>query len=81
MNAIELEANVDENNELHLKLPEPYRGKHARIIVLLDSPESTAPAKAPGNLDAFLAALPTTTKGRDRADISAQVRQERAGWD
>ncbi|NBC49838.1 MAG: hypothetical protein GVY22_18050, partial [Gammaproteobacteria bacterium] len=81
MNAIEIEANVDENNELHLKLPEPYHGKHARVIVLLDSPELTAPAQPPGNLDAFLAALPTPTKGRDRAEITAQVRQERADWD
>ncbi|NEV60368.1 hypothetical protein [Thiorhodococcus minor] len=77
MNAIELEANVDENNELHLKLPEQHSGKHARVIVLLDSPKSNAP----GNLDAFLAALPIAAKGRDRADITAQVRQERAGWD
>lgn len=72
---------MDENHVLHLKLPEPYRGKHARGIVLLDPPESTAPIKAPGNLDAFLAALPTTTKGRDRADIAAQMWQERASWD
>ena len=37
MNAIAIEANVDENNELRIKLPEQHRGQHARVIVLFPS--------------------------------------------
>ena len=38
MNAIEIEADVDDNNELHIKLPEPHRGQRARVIVLIPAP-------------------------------------------
>ncbi|MBK1702385.1 hypothetical protein [Thiococcus pfennigii] len=45
MHAIEIEADVDENNELRIKLPEPHRGQHARVIVLLPSPAEAGAGK------------------------------------
>ena len=77
MNAIELEADIDENNELHLKLPVQHQGKHARVIVLVDPAQPTTP----GNLDAFLASMPINADGRARDEINAQVQQERDSWD
>lgn len=46
MKAIELEAEVDENNEIHIKLPKQHRGERARVIVVLESEQGVA-AKAP----------------------------------
>lgn len=46
MNAVEIEADVDENNELHLTLPGQHRGQHARVIVLL--PSTDEHGAAPG---------------------------------
>lgn len=77
MNAIELEADIDENNELHLKLPSQHRGKHARVIVLVDTGAPTTL----GNLDAFLASMPINADGRKREEIDAQVQEERDSWD
>jgi hypothetical protein len=37
MEAIEIEAEIDENNEIHIKLPEPHGPGHARVIVLVES--------------------------------------------
>ena len=36
MNAIEIEAEVDENNEIHIKVPEGHAHQHARIRVVFE---------------------------------------------
>lgn len=42
MQAIEIEAEIDENNEIHIKLPTPHKPGHARVIVLLDADQKAA---------------------------------------
>jgi hypothetical protein len=47
MLAIEIETEIDENSEIHIKLPRPQRRGPARVIVLLDADqaEPVAPKK------------------------------------
>ncbi len=47
MYALELETEVDENNEIHLKLPEQYPKKHAKVIVLMDVAAQKARKRTP----------------------------------
>jgi hypothetical protein len=42
MQAIEVEAEIDENNEIHIKLPKQHKPGHARVIVLLDADRDIA---------------------------------------
>lgn len=44
MQALEMEAEIDENNEIHIKLPKPHKPGHARVIVLLDEDQDTVVA-------------------------------------
>ena len=37
MQAIEIEARIDDNGEIHIKLPQPRPPGPARVIVLLDT--------------------------------------------
>jgi hypothetical protein len=46
MQAIEIEAQIDENGEIHIKLPRPRPSGSARVIVLFDADEFDADAKA-----------------------------------
>lgn len=45
MQSIELETKIDENHELHLKLPENSRTGKAKVVVLFedDGPDRDAP--------------------------------------
>ena len=40
MQAIELEAEIDENHEIHLKLPVDVRAGKAKVVVLYESTEN-----------------------------------------
>lgn len=40
MLAIEIDAEIDDNSETHIKLPRPQRRGPARVIVLLDADQS-----------------------------------------
>lgn len=77
MQAIELEAVIDNQNEVRLKLPPQARAGRARVIVLY---EEGGLSEAGGNLDAFLAKLPRNETGRDHADIVRQLQEERESW-
>jgi len=47
MQAIEIDTEIDDNGEIHIKLPQPRRPGPARVIVLFDTDqeERTEPAK------------------------------------
>ena len=45
MQAIELETNIDENNEIHIKLPAEVQAREARVVVLYEQPAAQAPAQ------------------------------------
>ena len=77
MQAIELEATIDSQQELRLKLPKQAKAGLARVIVLYEEAE---PAQASGNLDGFLAKLPFNAVGRSHSDIVRQIEEERVGW-
>lgn len=46
MNAIEIEAEVDENNEIHIKVPDGHAHQQARIRVVFDSKQRLEPRRA-----------------------------------
>ena len=48
MQAIEIETEIDENAEIHLRLPRGLKPGRARVIVLVESRE-TAPTERPGH--------------------------------
>lgn len=37
MHAIEIETEIDENNEIHIKLPQQHQPGRARVIVLIEA--------------------------------------------
>jgi hypothetical protein len=47
MQAIELETEIDQNHELHLKLPDDVRAGKAKVVVLCEQPEAQAEAEQP----------------------------------
>jgi hypothetical protein len=42
MEAIEIEAEVDENNEIHIKVPEGHAHEHARVRVVFEKEKQRA---------------------------------------
>ena len=38
MHAIEIETDIDENHEIHIKLPRQVRARSARVVVMVDDP-------------------------------------------
>jgi hypothetical protein len=47
MQAIELETEVDENHEIHLKLPADVRVRKARVVVLYEESDTANSQNAP----------------------------------
>jgi hypothetical protein len=47
MQAIELTTEIDENQEIHLKLPPDVRAREARVVVLYEQPGAEAPGQHP----------------------------------
>jgi hypothetical protein len=43
MQAIELETDIDENNEIHIKLPADVQAREAKVVVLYEQPAAQAP--------------------------------------
>jgi hypothetical protein len=41
MQAIELETNIDENHEIHVKLPDEIKAAKARVLVLIEDTETS----------------------------------------
>jgi hypothetical protein len=44
MNAIELPADIDQNHQIHLQLPETVKARKAKVIVMVED-EAVLPAK------------------------------------
>jgi hypothetical protein len=49
MQAIEIEAQIDENGEIHIKLPQPRPPGTARVIVLFDADQDAMGNRAEAN--------------------------------
>jgi hypothetical protein len=47
MQAIELTTEIDENREIHLKLPADVRARAARVVVLYEEPAAEASEHPP----------------------------------
>ena len=45
MKAIEIETEIDEHHEIHIKLPDEYSEGKARVIVLIDKEELSSKTK------------------------------------
>ncbi len=45
MQAIELQATIDENHQIHLQVPKEWLPQKVKVIVLLESPDSAEPKK------------------------------------
>jgi hypothetical protein len=45
MQAIELQANIDEKHQIHLKVPEDWPCQNVKVIVLLEAVESVVKRK------------------------------------
>ncbi|MFZ4700932.1 MAG: hypothetical protein ACOYMG_12860 [Candidatus Methylumidiphilus sp.] len=77
MQAIELVGFIDNQHEMHLKLPEQAQIGRAKVIVLYEENETSI---TKGNLDGFLDCLPLNQIGRSHEDILLQVQEERDSW-
>jgi hypothetical protein len=78
MQAIELHATVTPEHELRVRLAGDSATGPARVIVLF---ETGTPARSPGNLDAFLDALPINQTGGITYETACErIADERAAW-
>ncbi len=78
MRAIKMQAHVEKDHTLSLKLPEDVREGPAEVIVLV--PDSAV--KPTHSLADFLARLPRRpTQGRTREEIDGYLERERQSWD
>jgi hypothetical protein len=57
MQAIELETDIDENREIHLKLPPDVRARQTWVVVLDEQPAAGAPSRTRSGPDAAVPAL------------------------
>lgn len=81
MQAIELDAVIDENGEIRLRLPTVLKARKARVIVLYDETTEAGTETDEGELKNFLQELNQGDwPARSKADIDEQVRKERNGW-
>ncbi len=47
MQAIEIETEIDENHEIHIKLPKEVQARKARVVVMYDEPSSEVQEQQP----------------------------------
>lgn len=48
MHAFEIETDIDENHEIHIKLPQQVLARSARVVVMYDDPTELPQAVKPG---------------------------------
>lgn len=77
----EIEAEIPQDHQLNLKLPDTIPAGHAKIAIIYELPDINA-HKAKQMAD-FLAALPDeqSTPGMSREAIADYLRHERESWD
>jgi hypothetical protein len=80
MHTIELPAEIDHNNQIHLQLPKTVNARKAKVIVMY---EDVAQPLKPITLADFLNELPDTPKnaGLSRDEIQQYIQQERQSWE
>jgi hypothetical protein len=80
MHTIELPADLDQNHQIHLQLPETVKSGKAKVIVMV---EDTEQPEQPLTLVDFLNELPDVSKGGglSQEEIKHYVDQERQSWD
>ncbi len=67
MQAIEIDTKIDDNGEIHIKLPEPRRPGPARVIVLFEADPQTEPGPVKHRPPASLAGKGARLHGDDIA--------------
>jgi hypothetical protein len=67
MQAIEIDATIDDNGEIHIKLPEPRRPGPARVIVLFEADPQAQPGPIKHRPPASLAGKGARLHGDDIA--------------
>lgn len=80
MLTIELSADIDQNRQIHLQLPETFKTGKAKVIVMVEDNGQTSKQSA---LADFLNELPDKPEyqGLSRDEIQQFIQQERMGWD
>jgi hypothetical protein len=69
MQAIEIDTTIDDNGEIHIKLPEPRRPGPARVIVLFEGDPQVAPGPIKHRPPASLANKGARLHGDDIAPV------------
>ena len=78
MRAIKLQAHIERDHTVSLRLPEDVGEGPAEIIVLVPEPA----AKPAHSLSDFLARLPhRSRRPRSKVEIDRYLEQERQSWD
>lgn len=68
MQAIELETEIDENQEIHIKLPADVRAREARVVVLYEQPAADLSEQVPKHRPVKLGLFPGTVWMSDDFD-------------
>jgi hypothetical protein len=80
MHTIELSAEIDQNDQIHLQLPVTIKAGKAKVIVIVEDNEQESKQSA---LTDFLSNLPVTpeNQGLTRDEIQQYIQHERQDWD
>lgn len=80
MHTIEISAEIDQNRQIHLQLPETFKTGKAKVIVIVEDNEQASKQLA---LADFLNELPINpeNQGLSRDEIQQYIQEERQGWD
>lgn len=83
MHTIKLKTVIDHSHQLHLALPPDTPVGEAEVIVQVTPAQDAANAAPMTSLRAFFAELDARpqSRPRSRAEIEAQIADERASWD
>ncbi|WP_411727502.1 hypothetical protein [Methyloglobulus sp.] len=79
MHTIELPAEIDQNHQIHLQLPETIKAGKAKVIVMVEDIVQTSKQSA---LADFLNKLPVKpeNQGLSRDEIQQHIQHERQSW-
>lgn len=68
MQAIELQTEIDENHEIHIKLPNDVQARRARVVVLFEQPESAETEQQPEKRPVKIGLFPGAVRMSDDFD-------------
>ena len=82
MQAIELQTEIDDQGEIHLRLPLELKARKARVIVLYEDIKSDPRSDEDNNLMTFLENLNQGDwPSRSKEEIDRYIEEERTGWE